>query len=139
MGGVLADQLLALWSTERSSLPVWRSCLAWLRANGNSLDLDQDVRPKEPAHLDERARRRALRVDVLVTDRPHRGDGAHVGEEVAQLDDVAPGGIRAFERPGQGLQHLPRLGVHVPLAAEVAPSVEGELAPGVDDPPRRRI
>src|SRR5437763_12736455 len=139
MGGVLADQLLALWSTQRSSLPVCRSFLTWLRANGNSLDLDQYVRPEEPAHLDERARRRALRVDVLVTDRPHRGDVAHVGEEVAQLDDVAPGGIRAFESAGQVLEHLPRLGVDVSLADELALSVEGDLARDVDDPLRRRI
>src|SRR2546421_12710688 len=115
MGGVLADQLLALWSTQRSSLPVWRSCLAWLRANGNSLDLDQHVRPEEPAHLDERARRRALRVDVLVAGRPHRGDVAHVGGGVVQLDDVAPAGVRGFESAGPGLEQLPRLGGEVSL------------------------
>src|SRR5437588_638089 len=130
MGGVLADQLLALWSTQRSSLPVCRSCLAWLRANGNSLDLDQHVRPEEPAHLDERARRRTLRVDVLVTDRPHRGDVAHVGEEVVQLDDVAPAGVRRFERAGQVLEHLSRLGVEVSLADESALAVERDLARG---------
>src|SRR6266513_3677127 len=139
MGGVLADQLLALWSTQRSSLPVWRSCLAWLRANGNSLDLDQYVRPEEPAHLDERARRRALRVDVLVTDRPHRGDVAHVGEEVVQLDDVAPARVRRFERAGQVLEHLSRLGIEVSLADESALAVERDLARDVDDPLRRRI
>src|SRR5437764_10056503 len=109
MGGVLADQLLALWWTQRSSLPVYRGFLAWLRRNGNGLDLDHYVWPEEPAHLDERARRRPLRIDILVADRPYGRDLAQVNEEVVQLDDVAPSGARGFECTGQVLENLPRL------------------------------
>src|SRR5207253_11202931 len=101
MGGVLADQLLALWCTQPSSLPVCRGFLDWLRRNGNGLDLDHHLRPEEPADLNERARRRPLRVDVLVTDRPDSRDLAHVGEEVIQLDDIAPSGARGVESAAQ--------------------------------------
>jgi hypothetical protein len=44
----------------------------------DGLDLDQDVVTEEPAHLDECARRRLFRVDVLVADRPHGPDLADV-------------------------------------------------------------
>src|SRR5438067_12331191 len=103
MGGVLAGQYSLCGLLRVAALLVCRSFLTWLRRSGNGLDLDHHLRPEEFAHLDERAGGRPVRVDVLVTDRPDGRDLAHVGEEIVQLDDVAPDGVRGFESAGQVL------------------------------------
>src|SRR5262245_66531035 len=92
MGGGFAGQILALWSGQGSSLPFCRAFPARLVRNGNGLDLDHYFGPKEAADLDERAGRRSLRVDVLVTDRAYDRDAGDVGEEVVPIDEGATRG-----------------------------------------------
>src|SRR5262249_28680555 len=139
MGGGFAGQILALWSGQGSSLPFCRAFLARLVRNGNGLDLDHYFGPKEAADLDERAGRRSLRVDVLVTDRAYDRDAAHVGQEVVQLDDVAPRGAGGLERVGQVLEDPAGLGLEVPFADELSLAVERDLAGDIDDSLGRRV
>ena len=63
-------------------------CRAWLAAGfGDDFDLDARV-PRQPGHLNGRARRvcagEVLRVNLI-----HRAELGHVGEEHGRLDHVA--------------------------------------------------
>src|SRR5512132_3440966 len=98
-----------------------------LISDRDGLYFDQGVVTEEPAHLNERARRRLGRVDIFVADRTDGRDLADISEEVVELDDVAPRGIGGLECARQVLEDLSRLSLEVPLADQLAVAIERDL------------
>lgn len=87
---------------------------------------------EQPPHLYSGARRRVVRVDVLVAHPPHRADLGDIGEVVAELHHVAEAGSRHSERRFEVLEDLADLGLEVALADDPAGAVQGDLAGYVD-------
>src|SRR6266487_2939276 len=148
MGGVLADQYSLCSPLRVAALSSYGS-FARLRtgrargcrsvANGDRVDLDQDVVAEEAADLDQRAGRRLGGVHVPVADRADGADLGHVDDEVVQLDYIRPGSTCCLERGAQVLEDLPGLGLDVALADQLAGPVEGNLPRDVDDSARLDI
>src|SRR5665213_1933730 len=93
----------------------------------DELDLDQELRQRQPGHACDRLRGRLGSAYRLGHRSPDRLVLVWLCRVDGRLDDVVPAGTELVERTPQVLHHLPRLRSEVSLADDRAVRAESGL------------